>query len=144
MSRFRALTFTLAIAAQEPGSTCSVVIWRNGRRIDLTVAVREWPATPGAAPTLAKTEAVDMNAPGFGLRLSLLTQSDRDRYKLSHIADGVAVTDIDPASPAAAMELAPGDVIREVQHVLVTTPAEVLSALSSARASGNKYAMVHD
>jgi serine protease Do len=135
-------SFTLAIAAQEPGSTCRVVIWRDRRRIDLTVGVREWPATSRAGPMTVKTDTVDMNAPDFGLRLSPLTEVARERYKLSQTADGVTVTSIDPTSPAATTELFVGDIIREVQHVLVKTPADVMSTLSSTRASGNKYAMM--
>ena len=133
----RSLEF--AIAKEEIGSKSPIVVWRDGHEITLTPIVAEWPSMRGASAPPSDPVEVRMDAPDFGLILAPAGAAERQRYDLTPATGGVLVRDIDPASAAATTELTPGDVVREVQHKVVSTPAEVLQALTQAREGGARY-----
>ena len=76
----------------------------------------------------------------LGLSLVPLDENARAKYKLAGRIQGVVVSEVDPASPAADKNFRPGDVIVEVQNQAVKSPAEVEARLDAEVKAGKKVA----
>jgi serine protease Do len=102
-----------AITVNPPGQRTSVRVWRSGRTLDLSVVLAD----------LARNEPGIRNADEafahFGLRWE-----PRDK--------GVAVTDVDPQSDAAAAGFRPGQVIIRVGDREVAGARDFLANLASS------------
>jgi serine protease Do len=72
----------------------------------------------------------------LGLTVVALDENARAKYKLGETVQGVVVSAVDPASPAADKNFRPGDVIVEVQSQPVKSPADV-EARVDADANGD-------
>ena len=57
-------------------------------------------------------------------------------------SQGVVVTDVDAGGPAAERGFKTGDVILEVGGKIVSTPAEVRTALNDARTEGKRTVLM--
>jgi serine protease Do len=115
------------IAWMEPGAKATLQVWRDGARQEITVTLGRQPANQSA-------EARDDNQPAAMGKLGLqLAPADRvagtDRA-------GVAVTAVQPGSPAAERGFRTGDVIAEVGGKPVTRPEDVANAIETARKDG--------
>jgi Do/DeqQ family serine protease len=121
------------IASTRPGSTVALGLVRDGSPKTVRVELRE------LAPT---REAAEKAEPAEGGRLGLsvrpLTGEDARELGLQS-RSGLLVADVDPAGPAAAAGLQPGDVIQEVDRKPVKDAAELRSAV---KAAGNRPALV--
>ena len=63
---------------------------------------------PGAAPEKAPL----LELKELGMTLSMLTPELREKFKLNQNADGVVITKIKPAGPAAEKRIPAGAIIR--------------------------------
>ncbi|MFO7920981.1 Do family serine endopeptidase [Rhodobacteraceae bacterium W635] len=122
------------VVADAPvGETVRVVVLREGvtETLRVTLGRREtaegqaFPDAPGAESPEPETM--------FGLTLAPLTDEARDA---NGIEDGLLVTEVDPASEAAARGLEPGDVITEVGQQPVDTIAAFRERVDAAEAGG--------
>jgi Do/DeqQ family serine protease len=121
------------IASTKPGSTVSLGIVRDGAEKTVEVRLRE----------LAPTQAAEVAAePAEGARLGLsvrpVTPEDARELGLES-GKGLLVAEVDPAGPAAAAGIQPGDVIEEVNRQPVTDAAGLRAA---AKSSGERPALV--
>ena len=66
----------------------------------------------------------------LGLAVAPLTSEEREAAKLG--AEGVAVRNVEPGTPAAEAGIRAGDVILSVNNTMVSTPAELKSKVQSA------------
>jgi Do/DeqQ family serine protease len=114
------------IASTRPGSTVSLGVVRDGRETTLRVELREAPAV---------READDKTEPPEGGRLGLsvrpVTPEDARRLGLES-RQGLLVAEVDPAGPAAAAGLQPGDVIQEVNRKPVTDVTQLRAAVKAS------------
>jgi Do/DeqQ family serine protease len=121
------------IASTKPGSTVSLGLVRDGVEKTVQVTLRE----------LASTQAADAKAePAEGARLGLSVRpvTPQDARELGiPSGKGLLVAEVDPAGPAAAAGIRPGDVIEEVNRKPVTDVAELRAA---AKSSGDRPALV--
>jgi serine protease Do len=62
-----------------------------------------------------------------------LTPDAAAQLKLRRSTQGVVVTDVDPAGPAAEAGIQPDDVILEVNHQAVKSAGELRSAVRNSR-----------
>lgn len=129
------------IVAETPiGKKVAVEVIRGGRRQTLEVEIgrlvedeianeQTEPDAPDGAP-----ESQEM----LGLKLEVLTDELRSKYQIDKKMTGVMVTEVDPASSAAAKNIKAGDVIVEAAQDEVETPADVARSIQKVKKLGRK------
>ncbi len=116
----------LRISQTPPGTDVKLQISRDGKTQDVSVDLAEFPekeanATPGQS-----------NGGGLqGVNVQDLTPDLAQQLNLPAGIHGVVVSDVDPASPAAA-DLQRGDVIQEVNHKPISNVQQYQQALAAA------------
>ena len=121
------------IASTKPGSTVTLGLVRDGAEKTVSVKLRELPSTQTA-------EVSGEPAEGARLGLSVRPVTPEDARELGlESRKGLLVADVDPAGPAAAAGIRPGDVIEEVNRKPVADAAELRAA---AKSSGERPALV--
>ena len=125
---------TRAVAATEVGRTVDIEVWRQGRRLTLSVTIGELREERQVA---ALSDAEPEKAVILGLALAEITPDLRSRFGLDEKAKGVVVVDVDEES-SAAEGIQPGDVITEVSQNEVSTPAEIVAQVREVQDSGRK------
>jgi len=99
------------IASYPPGTTVSVEIIRNGQTMTIPVTLAE------RDPDLLARQQGGTISPDektLGLSVQNIDPGTRKNLGLEDSVNGVLVTNVDPAGPAAEARLEPGDVILEV------------------------------
>ena len=139
-------TVSYIIANTTVGSRVPVELIRDGRRQTVTVTVGQRP-TEEALAALAGGGVDDGEAPqnggpavatqqSLGLTLQALMPNMATALNLPPSVKGVVITAVDPASDAASKGLQRGFLIMSVNRQPVTTPAQVIAAVSAARRAG--------
>jgi serine protease Do len=118
------------VASLKPGDKASLVLWRDGQEKTIDVTVAKFPTEKVASA--APTSEEGSNA-GAKLGLTLAPAGDS-----GHGQKGVAITRVDPDSPAAERGLQPGDVITLAAGKVVSTPDDVRKAVADAKRDGHK------
>ena len=143
-------TASYIIANTTVGSRVPVEIIRDGRRQTLQIQVGQRPTEEELAQQAgggdegeAMAEETPV-APGTALGLSLQSLNPQilRALNLPTGTRGVVITSIDANSDAADKGLRRGDVILSVNRVAVTSPAQVLSAVDSARRAGRSSVLL--
>lgn len=111
------------VAQTPPGRTVEIELLRGDERRTVQVAVGEQPrqvarAAPGEA---VPGEEPEPASPLAGLTVSPLTPDVASKLGVSPETEGVVITNVPPASAAAAAGVQPGDVIQEVNRKPVTS-----------------------
>ena len=128
------------VASAPVGKDVTVSILRDGKPQDLTVklgrldAPVQANAAVGDAPSVAVSQA-------FGLGFVPLDDAFRKRYGVKDTVKGVAVTAVEPGSPAAD-KLKAGDVVVEVNQVGVDDPADAAAKIKAVKDAGKKTALL--
>ena len=112
------------VASLGAGSTANLQVWRDGKRQEIPVTIARMSGTSTAAAD--PKQGIEMGTLG----LSLAPGGDDKK--------GVAVTGVEPGSPAAEKGFSTGDVLKEVAGQPVQTPTDVRSALEASRKDGKK------
>ncbi len=100
----------IAVSTTNPGTKVKVEFYRDGKKHTTTVEVGEL-----NEETVAAAGAPGKHVAGkLGLTVQRLTPELARRLNIER-AEGVAVTDVEPGSPAESAGLQPGDVIISVQ-----------------------------
>ncbi|HLU92276.1 MAG TPA: DegQ family serine endoprotease [Pedomonas sp.] len=124
------------------GSTVNMEILREGKPATLRVTVAERPdgdgltLTPEAQPDEAGADEGRVTSQHLGLGLQPLTPEVRQRLGLGADVTGVVISNVNPASDAAAKGLRPGDVLLGINQKRVSTPTEAAALVDEARAAG--------
>ena len=111
-------SFRSMVAGSDPGTGITLGILRNGELLTIKVTLGEQPANMaalGGGPTEGTLR---------GIQVQNLTPSLRDQLGLSTNVHGVAISDLDPDSPAAQAGLQPGDVIQSIERQPVNSVAD--------------------
>ena len=134
------------IVAETPvGKSVDVTVWRKGKEVALSAKVGEYPenedqASAAPASTDTQSDGGDTATSGkidsLGVALAALDDKARAKYNLANDAEGVLVTDVDQAGPAAEKDLRPGDLIVEVDQKAVKSPSDVRDRVKSAQDNG--------
>jgi serine protease Do len=132
--------------AMTPGGTrVTLTVWRDGKEMEVPVAIETWPeATVLArdAPTPPVRPKPPPIPPDLGLTLAPLTAADRAKYGLGAEQTGVLVTGVLAGTDAAQQGVVPGDVIERVGNTPVRTPAEVRQGFAAARQAQRRFVPV--
>jgi len=121
----RALEYRLAIRGV--GKNEKLVVVRQGREQNLVLALQQAPET-----VLADERLLDGYSPLSGAKVANLSPRLCEKLSLPTDREGVAVTDVEPRSPAAQLGLQPGDVVVAVQGRRVGS-ARDLSRMTAER-----------
>jgi serine protease Do len=134
-----------AVASTAIGKSVVVDLLRKGAPQSVNVTVGRLPEEDEAEATPNQSEE-DKTAPAeetlLGLSISPLTEEFRERYGLGDQVQGVVITEVDPASPAAQKGVKPGDVIVEVTQVKVKDPQEVMARVTAIKRTGRKSVLL--
>ncbi len=127
------------VAGTPIGKQVDVDIVRRGAKLTLKVEIGRLvddeppPASEAAAPqSLPEPKTV------LGLKLEPLSDELRAKFNIDKKVSGVIVTEVDPASAAAAKSIKVGDVIVEAAQDQVATPSDVASSIDKVAKSGRK------
>ncbi len=120
------------------GKQVNVVVWRQRREMTLQVTVAELQEDQVAAAAQPNPRDQRQQTPGtsvgaLGLTLAPVSAPLRERFRLAESAAGAVVTDVAAGSPAGDRGVRPGDLIVEVEHTEVRTPADVERLIAEAR-----------
>jgi len=116
------------VAESEVGSDARVTVLRDGGRRDLRVKIAELPDDPERRLSARGDDAPDET---WGLAVTDITPQIARQGRLPR-EDGVVVTGVEPASPAAEAGIAPGDIVREVDRKEVHSVDEFRDALRTS------------
>jgi serine protease Do len=132
------------VADTEVGRTVEVVVFRDGERQTLAVAVgRLEEATLAAAPGLVEPEPPAQREESLlGMTLSTVNDSNRERFALSQDTRGVIVLEIDEMSDAYDKGMREGDVITEVGQQAVAEPRDVRARVEAAEQAGRNSVLL--
>ncbi len=132
------------VVAETPiDSTVPVDIWRGGKRQTVQVVVAEMPDDQKAVATVRKPAAVgSLDLVALGLKIAIITDELRSKYKLDDKQKGVVVTDVAATGTAADRGLKPGDVILEAQQQALAVPGDLQKRMVEARDQGKKSVLL--
>ncbi|HVV28848.1 MAG TPA: DegQ family serine endoprotease [Rhizomicrobium sp.] len=135
------------IVADTPiGKTVNMDVLRKGRKQSVRITVQKLaddtqPDKPAKAPPPPAKKGQPKVAQ-LGLTLGPLDGPARAKFRIGGAITGVAVTDVEPGSPAAEKSLRPGDVIVEVSGQPVRTPADVSKRVEADAGAGKKVELL--
>lgn len=124
-----------------------VVISRKGEQKTLKIKVGRMDEGDAKTPPTTEEEKKQNSAPlrkqsSLGMTLSPLNSELRSRFEIEAGVSGVAVTEVEPNSPAAQKDIQVGSIIVEVAQQKVSTPEELLARLDDLRKSKRKTALL--
>ncbi|MCX6896200.1 MAG: trypsin-like peptidase domain-containing protein [Verrucomicrobia bacterium] len=115
------------------GAPVSLDVFRQGRKIKVTVKPGAWNESGEAGEENHSTAAVPDETTGLGLTVQALTHDLAEQFQ-AVMTPGVIVTGVERGSLAARAGIKPGDIITEVNQRPVTNPREFRAALKTADA----------
>jgi len=114
------------VSMMEPGQVANLKVFRDGRMLDVVANVG---AMPGKPVERASNDGAKGDKAMEGVEVDNLTAQDARQLGLPSTTRGVVVTDVDPASQAAAAGLKKGDVIQQVNRKPVANADEFAAAV---------------
>jgi serine protease Do len=133
------------VTATKPGSTVPLKVIRAGQERTLTLTVGEVDLDTEAGTRTARNtrggEPEPETSSGFGMTVSNVTADVARQLRLDETR-GVVIVSVEPGSPAARAGLRPGDVIRQVGRVDVSSAAEAQRELAKVPSRGTALLLV--
>ncbi len=123
-------SFGYRLATRELGSTASLSVMRGRNRLTLPVKMAVAPETRPRDPV-----KVAGRTPLSGLTMVNLSPAVAEELSIDPSAEGVAVSDIDPDSPAAQLGFKKGDIIVSVNREAIATSRDI-DRLMAVRSRG--------
>jgi serine protease Do len=126
------------ILKKKVGAQVSLGVWRNGKKITVTVTTEELPSEAGKLASVDEPPAPedDDALSSFGVRVQNVTPDLKQELELKSDS-GVVVTDVLANSPAAVADIQRGDVITEVGRTQVTNTDSFQKALADQKGKPN-------
>jgi serine protease Do len=128
------------VADMPIGSSATITVDRNGKRLDFKVAIGErsvvWQGSPQVTDSELKESGPLLTSnkiPGsakFGITIQRLTEKERQDLSISD-KSGVKVVAVDPGSFADDIGMLDGDTILSINRLPVMTPDDVMKVQSA-------------
>jgi serine protease Do len=109
------------VTDSKPGTVATLDILRNGNPLNVKVTLGERPPALGVHAGLGKPPA---QGPLGGISVQYITPEMRDQLGLPPGTQGVVISNLDPASPAAQSGIRLGDVIESISRQPVHSVAD--------------------
>jgi serine protease Do len=109
------------VTESKPGTVANFDILRNGESLTVAVTLGERPSALGVHASLGKPPAQGTLA---GISVQPITPDLREQLGLPATTKGVAISNLDPASPAAEAGIRPGDLIESINRQPVNSVAD--------------------
>ncbi|MEM9553368.1 MAG: Do family serine endopeptidase [Acidobacteriota bacterium] len=122
------------VAAQPPGASVEVRVYRNGDMVTRTVTLGERPG--GEAPEIEADPEVESEIEWLGIQFQQLDDRVRSTHEIPESVDGVWVTLVEPTSPLYDQGVRPGDIISEVNGQSVGSSEDLETLLSEVESGG--------
>jgi serine protease Do len=131
------------VVADTPiGKKVTVKVVREGKPVEVQTEVGRLEdgeklaaATPQSGPSADTADTL-------GMKLSIITDEQRQRFKIDEGLNGAIVTDVDPNGPAAEKRIEPGDVITEAGQKPVANPGDVTARVKDAETAQKKSVLL--
>ena len=121
------------VAALEPDKSYPFVLYRDGKKRTIKVAVAEQPEDMAGA--FREVEPGTTQATRFGVEVANLTAEMAAKFRLRKSVEGVVITEVESGSDAEEQGLRPGMVITHVQGKRITSVDEFRKAISDKEAA---------
>jgi serine protease Do len=147
----RSTELSYAVSTTAIGTPVVLDIVRDGKLQKVTVTLEELPggdpnrvgATEEPAPKKDAGKDVGKAArQSLGINLTPLTPDLRRRLNMEAKDPGVVITGVNPSSDAARKSISPGDVLVEVDRVVVNSPEDAAKAVEAARKAGKSTVLL--
>ena len=126
------------------GETLHLTAQRFDKTMKVDMVVAKTPTREELAAWLEGPAANHAQVPpALGLWLANLTDDLRRELQLAPTVQGVVIGGIEPKSPAAAIGLAPGDVIVSINRQSIAEPARATNLLRGAATEGEVLILVN-
>lgn len=124
------------VGETEVGKKVKVKLWRKGKEHPVEVALGEFETSSDSLPADTTTPTDAPASPDvteiIGLKVSKVTGSLSQQYKIKDDVTGAMIVGVSGDSPAALV-LRPGDVITEVNQTEIKSPEELVKAVEEAK-----------
>lgn len=131
------------VAETKVGSKVTVDLWRNGEKKEVTVVLGELEKAETQMAAVSPEDVGDeKSVEKLGMELSIVNDSLRKKFNLGADAEGVIITNVDPASEAAEKDIRPGDILLEVQLEPVSTTDQVKTQLKAIADTDKKSVLM--
>lgn len=111
-----------AIADKSPGSTAVITIWRNGKKMDISVILGERKNSSPIKNPSTGVKKQDNNL--LGITVRPLKSDERKELKISG-SEGLLIVSMDPEKSAAGADLRTGDIILKANQTPVGSADEL-------------------
>jgi Do/DeqQ family serine protease len=108
------------LATQPLDSTASLTVLRQGQESDVEIKLERAPEGASSAEV-----TIGGRSPFSGAKVAALSPRLAQRLRVTPETKGVAVVDVGRGSPAAGFGFRPGDILREVNGVVIDTPQKL-------------------
>ncbi|MEZ5923930.1 MAG: Do family serine endopeptidase [Hyphomicrobiaceae bacterium] len=129
------------VADLAPDSDAELVVLRDGKEVNVTVRLGQFPGSTKVASvernSPATPETSDLKELGLSLAPASTLATDG-----AEAPEGVLITKVNDGSEANAKGLQSGDIILEVAGEKVTAPSDVLKGIDGAKAKGRKAVLL--
>ena len=133
------------VANTEIGKRVPVVVWRNGRKVSISISVgelKEEQMTKVKKSPAITTKAKELKIPQLGLAVAKINQTNKKRFGLKNNAKGVVITSVDPKGPAASKRLTAGQTIIAIDQTEIITPRDIERKIKSAIKAGRTSVLI--
>jgi serine protease Do len=134
------------VAGTEIDKKVTVLVWRNGKMVEIKISVGELEEEQIAKKEVVKpitpVKEKQLKIESLGLRLGDFSPQIGKRFKLKDIDKGVVVVGVETGSPAFEQGIRDGDIIIELGQVGVNTIAEVKTQLKDIKSRGRKTVLL--
>jgi serine protease Do len=125
------------------GKKVTVKVVREGKPVEVQAEVgRLEDGEKLVASTNQESAPATDTADTLGMKLSIITDVERQRFKIDDGLEGAIVTEVDPDGPAAEKRIEPGDVITEAGQKTVKNPADVTARVKDAETAQKKSVLL--
>ena len=133
------------VANTEIGKRVPVVVWRNGRKVSISISVgelKEEQVTKVKKSPAITAKAKELKIPQLGLAVAKINQTNKKRFGLKNNAKGVVITSVDPKGPAASKRLTAGQTIIAIDQTEIITPRDIERKIKSAIKAGRTSVLI--